>query len=132
MPHPHARPEMGSLTTHESPSPEAYQTPLVNLAVEQLPTPNYAKDYSVASMILHDMDKPNLIPVADKGQGTSSTDDFADFMSNFPEKYQMLKDNAKMLRLELCLPENATLEQIGEKLNKLRQGQISPFSCRKA
>ncbi len=54
------------------------------------------------------------------------------FKTEFPEKYKMLKDNAKNLRLELCLPPSASLEQIAEQLYKLRQGQISRYSCRQA
>ncbi|MGC5183957.1 hypothetical protein ACPXBI_28295, partial [Escherichia coli] len=52
--------------------------------------------------------------------------------TEFPDKYKLLKDNAKNLRLELCLPPDASLEQIAEKLYKLKNSEISRYDCRQA
>jgi len=110
---------------------EAIQ-PLVNLAVDRLPSVEDNTDFAVASMVLAGMNgekstrDAQVFLAADKRS-------FEDALKkNFPEKYKLLKDNAKILRLELCLPANSSLEQIAERLYKLKQGEIGRYSCRQA
>ena len=116
--------------TQEAPAP------LVNLAVESIPPSRRDNDPIVASMLLAGI-------TGDKDSGGFAGEEFLTLAADkrtfesalkteFPEKYKLLKDNAKNLRLEMCLPKDASLEQIAEKLYKLRSGQISRYSCRGA
>ncbi|MBA3994375.1 MAG: hypothetical protein C0469_12675 [Cyanobacteria bacterium DS2.3.42] len=117
-------------------APQETLTPLVNLAVDRLPQAGAPDNPVVASMLLARMN-------GEQSSEGRSSDGFVQLAADkrnfedalrteFPEKYKMLKDNAKNLRLELCLPPNASLEQIAQQLYKLRQGQISRYSCRQA
>lgn len=111
-------------------------TPLVNLAVDRLPQAGQNENPVVASMLLARMNGEKS-EAASAGEGfvqpAADKRNFEDALkTEFPEKYKMLKDNAENLRLELCLPANASLEQIAKQLYKLRQGEISRYSCRQA
>ncbi len=116
--------------------PQEVQMPLVNLAVEKVPQANQADNAIVAGMVLAGMngEKGASETVgADFVQLAARRRNFEDALkTEFPEKYKMLKDNAKNLRLELCLPQDASLEQIAERLYKLRKGEISRYICRQA
>lgn len=114
-------------------------SPLVNLAVDQVPQTGQNDDPIVASMLLSSMKSLNGEQgfLGNTGQEyvqlAQDKSTFEDALNTkFPEKYKMLKDNAENLRLELCLPADASLEQIAEQLLKLRAGEISRYSCRKA
>jgi hypothetical protein len=117
-------------------APQETHTPMVNLAVDRLPQAGASDNPVVASMLLARMNGEQRAEVSSSDgfvQLTADKRNFEDaFRSEFPEKYKMLKENAKNLRLELCLPPSASLEQIAEQLYKLRQGQLSRYSCRQA
>lgn len=109
---------------------------MVNLAVDRVPQSGQNNDPIVASMLLAGMN-------GEQGFNENSGQEFVKLAADkrtfesalkteFPEKYKLLKDNAKNLRLELCLPADASLEQIAERLYKLRTGQIGRYSCRQA
>lgn len=111
-------------------------SPLVNLAVDRVPPSGQSNDPVVASMLLAGMNgEKGFGGYAGEASVTLAADKrtFEDALrTEFPEKYKMLKDNAKNLRLELCLPANASLEQIAERLYKLRKGELSRYFCRQA
>lgn len=107
--------------------------PLVNLHHESLPD-QPANQSAIPSMLLSRLNEGRL-PASDNLplQLASDGKSFEDALSKeFPDKYKILKDNAKNLRLELCLPPDASLEQIAQKLYKLKRGEIGRYDCRQA
>lgn len=110
--------------------PQELPTPLVNLAVDQVPS-FQKNDSFIAGMLLAGMN--GEAGVGEPMRVADERRNFEDALrTDFPEKYKLLKDNANNLRLELCLPQDASLEQIAERLYKLRKGEWSRFSCRQA
>lgn len=108
-------------------------SPSANLYLESLPVPP-ANDAVISSMLLSRMNEGRL-PESDKLPLRLASDSktFEDALSTeFPDKYKILKDNAESLRLELCLPPDASLEQIAQKLYKLKRGEIGRYDCRQA
>lgn len=133
MPYHSARPESVQFDSFNNQLPQEAPTPLVNLAVEQIPATNKANDFAVASALLTGMRAETSDNQGSAFQRAKDAKEFEEALrKEFPEKYKMLKDNAKNLRLEFCLPEDASLAQIAEKMYKLRQGEISRYSCRGA
>jgi hypothetical protein len=117
-------------------APEIKQS-LVDLSVDQLPTVGNEKNFVVAGMLLNRLNT-NAAELGDNSDQSpfllaAQKNSFEDRLkTEFPDKYKQLKDNAKNLRLELCLPDNASLEKIAKQLYRLRQGEISRYSCRGA
>ena len=125
--------EAANLDSQFGQTPPEMPRPLVNLAVETLPTQS-ANEAAISGMLLAGMNDGKF------AGGSSDTLTLASDRRNFeealrtefPDKYKLLKDNAKNLRLELCLPPDASLEQIAEKLYKLKNSEISRYDCRQA